>query len=162
MYILSFQILIDVVPTLPDIPLPPIQANYRPLPSIESITCSQTKRKGMLGRKTGLKRAAGTAHRRQREWVPAGLSSCCWRPVPCLMPGAWAAIQLNISVRGAFTGHLVPPPEHLRLWLTRVRALMRALSECLSNAGDFFPVCFSSFLRKITCWPFPGLWTCSS
>ncbi|XP_062450238.1 elongin-A isoform X2 [Rhea pennata] len=39
------RILIDVVPTLPDIPLPPIQANYRPLPSIESITCSQTKRK---------------------------------------------------------------------------------------------------------------------
>nr|XP_013808759.1 PREDICTED: transcription elongation factor B polypeptide 3 [Apteryx mantelli mantelli] len=41
------RILIDVVPTLPDIPLPPIQANYRPLPSIESITCSQTKRKAL-------------------------------------------------------------------------------------------------------------------
>lgn len=41
------RILIDVVPTLPDIPLPPIQANYRPLPSIESITCSQTKRKAV-------------------------------------------------------------------------------------------------------------------
>lgn len=54
MSILSFQIILDVVPTLPDIPLPPIQANYRPLPSIESITCSQTKRKGMLGRKMGL------------------------------------------------------------------------------------------------------------
>ncbi|XP_063211695.1 elongin-A-like isoform X2 [Chroicocephalus ridibundus] len=39
------RILLDVVPTLPDIPLPPIQANYRPLPSIESITYSQTKRK---------------------------------------------------------------------------------------------------------------------
>ncbi|XP_015738845.1 elongin-A isoform X2 [Coturnix japonica] len=39
------RMLIDVVPTLPDIPLPPIQANYRPLPSIESISCSQTKRK---------------------------------------------------------------------------------------------------------------------
>ncbi|NXX95704.1 ELOA1 protein, partial [Centropus bengalensis] len=37
----------DVVPTLPDIPLPPIQANYRPLPSIESVTCSQTKRKAL-------------------------------------------------------------------------------------------------------------------
>ncbi|NXA73011.1 ELOA1 protein, partial [Thryothorus ludovicianus] len=37
----------DAVPTLPDIPLPPIQANYRPLPSIESITCSQTKRKAV-------------------------------------------------------------------------------------------------------------------
>ncbi|NWI51886.1 ELOA1 protein, partial [Calyptomena viridis] len=44
---LSFQIILDVVPTLPDIPLPPIQANYRPLPSIESITCSQTKRKAV-------------------------------------------------------------------------------------------------------------------
>ncbi|KAM9214144.1 elongin-A isoform 1-T1 [Leptosomus discolor] len=41
------RILLDVVPTLPDIPLPPIQANYRPLPSIESITCSQTKRKAV-------------------------------------------------------------------------------------------------------------------
>lgn len=49
--VLSSQILIDVVPTLPDIPLPPIQANYRPLPSIESITCSQTKRKGTVGGK---------------------------------------------------------------------------------------------------------------
>ncbi|XP_075765232.1 elongin-A isoform X1 [Pelodiscus sinensis] len=35
----------DVMPTLPDIPLPAIQANYRPLPSLESITFSQTKRK---------------------------------------------------------------------------------------------------------------------
>ncbi|NWU95307.1 ELOA1 protein, partial [Upupa epops] len=41
------RIILDVVPTLPDIPLPPIQANYRPLPSIESITCSQTKRKAV-------------------------------------------------------------------------------------------------------------------
>ncbi|KAK2518648.1 elongin-a-like [Columba guinea] len=41
------RILLDVVPTLPDIPLPPIQANYRPLPSIESIMCSQTKRKAV-------------------------------------------------------------------------------------------------------------------
>ncbi|NXN40650.1 ELOA1 protein, partial [Rhinoptilus africanus] len=41
------RILLDVVPTLPDIPLPPIQANYRPLPSIDSITCSQTKRKAV-------------------------------------------------------------------------------------------------------------------
>ncbi|KAM6108457.1 elongin-A isoform 4-T4 [Pterocles gutturalis] len=39
------RILLDVIPTLPDIPLPPIQANYRPLPSIESVTCSQTKRR---------------------------------------------------------------------------------------------------------------------
>ncbi|KAJ7304353.1 hypothetical protein JRQ81_011904 [Phrynocephalus forsythii] len=31
------KIVFDVVPTLPDIPLPPIQANYRPLPSLESI-----------------------------------------------------------------------------------------------------------------------------
>ncbi|XP_074018014.1 elongin-A isoform X2 [Numenius arquata] len=41
------RIVLDVVPTLPDIPLPPIQANYRPLPSIESIPCSQTKRKAV-------------------------------------------------------------------------------------------------------------------
>ncbi|NXC33125.1 ELOA1 protein, partial [Campylorhamphus procurvoides] len=41
------RIILDVVPTLPDIPLPPIQANYRPLPSIESIACSQTKRKAV-------------------------------------------------------------------------------------------------------------------
>uniref|UniRef100_A0A8C8SXD8 Elongin-A n=1 Tax=Pelusios castaneus TaxID=367368 RepID=A0A8C8SXD8_9SAUR len=39
------KIPIDVMPTLPDIPLPAIQANYRPLPSLESITFSQTKRK---------------------------------------------------------------------------------------------------------------------
>ncbi|XP_075294023.1 elongin-A-like [Opisthocomus hoazin] len=39
------RILLDVVPSLPDIPLPPIQANYRPLPSVQCIACSQTKRK---------------------------------------------------------------------------------------------------------------------
>ncbi|NXL87520.1 ELOA1 protein, partial [Alectura lathami] len=41
------RILLDVVPTLPDIPLPPIQANYRPLPSVETIACSQPKRKAL-------------------------------------------------------------------------------------------------------------------
>ncbi|KAH0631142.1 hypothetical protein JD844_005294 [Phrynosoma platyrhinos] len=41
------KILIDVVPTLPDIPLPPIQANYRPLPSLESIPLAQPKRKAL-------------------------------------------------------------------------------------------------------------------
>ncbi|XP_059686637.1 elongin-A-like [Gavia stellata] len=41
------RVLLDVVPTLPDIPLPPIQANYLPLPSIESSTCSQRKRKAL-------------------------------------------------------------------------------------------------------------------
>jgi len=75
MFILSFQMLIDVVPTLPDIPLPPIQANYRPLPSIESITCSQTKRKGMLDRKRGLKWATDTVSRRCQECMQAGFSS---------------------------------------------------------------------------------------
>uniref|UniRef100_A0A8D0G8R2 Elongin-A n=1 Tax=Sphenodon punctatus TaxID=8508 RepID=A0A8D0G8R2_SPHPU len=39
------KIPIDVVPTLPDIPLPPIQANYRPLPSLDSIPLFQSKRK---------------------------------------------------------------------------------------------------------------------
>ncbi|XP_044280655.1 elongin-A isoform X2 [Varanus komodoensis] len=38
---------VDVVPTLPDIPLPPIQANYRPLPSLESILPTQPKRKAL-------------------------------------------------------------------------------------------------------------------
>uniref|UniRef100_A0A7M4FE69 Elongin-A n=1 Tax=Crocodylus porosus TaxID=8502 RepID=A0A7M4FE69_CROPO len=41
------RIPIDVVPTLPDIPLPLIQANYRPLPSLESIPCPQMKRKAV-------------------------------------------------------------------------------------------------------------------
>nr|XP_060640235.1 elongin-A [Anolis sagrei ordinatus] len=41
------KIPIDVVPTLPDIPLPPIQANYRPLPSLESIPLAQPKRKAL-------------------------------------------------------------------------------------------------------------------
>ncbi|XP_061453115.1 elongin-A [Rhineura floridana] len=39
------KVLIDVVPTLPDIPLPPIQANYRPLPTFEPIPLLQPKRK---------------------------------------------------------------------------------------------------------------------
>ncbi|XP_034974027.2 elongin-A [Zootoca vivipara] len=39
------KMIIDVVPTLPDIPLPPIQANYRPLPTIESMPLLQPKRK---------------------------------------------------------------------------------------------------------------------
>ncbi|XP_072836421.2 elongin-A [Pogona vitticeps] len=41
------KIVFDVVPTLPDIPLPPIQANYRPLPSLESIPPAQPKRKAL-------------------------------------------------------------------------------------------------------------------
>ncbi|XP_066530699.1 elongin-A isoform X2 [Hoplias malabaricus] len=36
---------IDVVPTLPDIPLPAIQPNYRPLPSIEVTPLSPQRRK---------------------------------------------------------------------------------------------------------------------
>ncbi|XP_030073799.1 elongin-A, partial [Microcaecilia unicolor] len=36
---------IDVVPALPDIPLPPIHPNYRPLPSIEAVPfCPQKKK----------------------------------------------------------------------------------------------------------------------
>ncbi|XP_068935209.1 elongin-A isoform X2 [Petaurus breviceps papuanus] len=35
----------DMTPTLPDIPLPTIQANYRPLPSLELIPSFQPKRK---------------------------------------------------------------------------------------------------------------------
>ncbi|XP_027697209.1 elongin-A isoform X1 [Vombatus ursinus] len=35
----------DATPTLPDIPLPTIQANYRPLPSLELIPSFQPKRK---------------------------------------------------------------------------------------------------------------------
>lgn len=84
LYLLSFQILLDVVPTLPEIPLPPIQANYRPLPSIESITCSQTKRKGMLARKGGLKQAAAILCGREWEQPLPGFKSSCWGLVSCL------------------------------------------------------------------------------
>ncbi|XP_034269329.1 elongin-A [Pantherophis guttatus] len=41
------KILIDVVPMLPDIPLPPIQATYRPLPSLDTISFTQPKRKAL-------------------------------------------------------------------------------------------------------------------
>ncbi|XP_013915907.1 PREDICTED: transcription elongation factor B polypeptide 3 [Thamnophis sirtalis] len=41
------KILIDVLPMLPDIPLPPIQANYRPLPSLETVPFVQPKRKAL-------------------------------------------------------------------------------------------------------------------
>uniref|UniRef100_A0A8C6X6U8 TFIIS N-terminal domain-containing protein n=1 Tax=Naja naja TaxID=35670 RepID=A0A8C6X6U8_NAJNA len=41
------RILIDVVPMLPDIPLPQIQANYRPLPSLDMISFTQPKRKAV-------------------------------------------------------------------------------------------------------------------
>ncbi|XP_055979297.1 elongin-A [Sorex fumeus] len=37
----------DVVPVLPDLPLPVIQANYRPLPSLELISSFQPKRKAL-------------------------------------------------------------------------------------------------------------------
>lgn len=37
---------VDVVPTLPDIPLPAIQPNYRPLPSIDVTPLSPQRRKG--------------------------------------------------------------------------------------------------------------------
>lgn len=40
------QMMIDVVPVLPDIPLPLIQPNYRPLPSIDYTPLSPPKRKG--------------------------------------------------------------------------------------------------------------------
>lgn len=36
---------IDVLPVLPDLPLPMIQANYRPLPSLELVSSFQPKRK---------------------------------------------------------------------------------------------------------------------
>ncbi|KAG8587942.1 hypothetical protein GDO81_005827 [Engystomops pustulosus] len=39
---------IDQVPVLPDIPLPTIQPNYRPLPSIEAVTYLPHKRKAPL------------------------------------------------------------------------------------------------------------------
>ncbi|XP_057555681.1 elongin-A [Hippopotamus amphibius kiboko] len=37
----------DVLPVLPDLPLPVIQANYRPLPSLELISSFQPKRKAV-------------------------------------------------------------------------------------------------------------------
>ncbi len=42
-----FLQVVDVVPTLPDIPLPAIQPNYRPLPSIDLTPLSPQRRKGM-------------------------------------------------------------------------------------------------------------------
>ncbi|XP_064408258.1 elongin-A isoform X1 [Latimeria chalumnae] len=42
------RIVIDEVPTLPDIPLPPIQPNYRPLPSVDLMPLSPQKRKAVL------------------------------------------------------------------------------------------------------------------
>ncbi|XP_043940755.1 elongin-A-like isoform X2 [Protopterus annectens] len=44
----SKKIVIDVVPTLPDIPLPPIQPNYRPLPSIDVIPLSPPKKRSAV------------------------------------------------------------------------------------------------------------------
>ncbi|XP_058051729.1 elongin-A [Ahaetulla prasina] len=41
------KILINVVPMLPDIPLPPIQATYRPLPSLDTTAFTQPKRKAL-------------------------------------------------------------------------------------------------------------------
>lgn len=99
--VLSSQILIDVVPTLPDIPLPPIQANYRPLPSIESITCSQTKRKGTVGGKRlwdGLQAGGGW----QLGSARAGSGAC-------LMPRAWAGAVERL--RGAFRAPPARPPQ---------------------------------------------------
>jgi hypothetical protein len=43
------QVPTDVLPALPDIPLPAIHANYRPLPSLELIPSFQPKRKGNFG-----------------------------------------------------------------------------------------------------------------
>lgn len=37
---------VEAVPTLPEIPLPAIQPNYRPLPSIEVTPLSPQRRKG--------------------------------------------------------------------------------------------------------------------
>ncbi|XP_078536933.1 elongin-A [Lissotriton helveticus] len=39
------KIKIDAVPVLPDIPLPPIQPNYRPLPTLETVPFSPQKKK---------------------------------------------------------------------------------------------------------------------
>ncbi|KAK2507595.1 hypothetical protein MC885_017959 [Smutsia gigantea] len=50
---------IDALPALPDLPLPMIQANYRPLPSLELISSFQPKRKeeeaGFTGRRMNSK-----------------------------------------------------------------------------------------------------------
>lgn len=46
-HVKSKKMMIDVVPVLPDIPLPLIQPNYRPLPSIDYTPLSPPKRKAM-------------------------------------------------------------------------------------------------------------------
>ncbi|KAM4796728.1 elongin-A [Rhinophrynus dorsalis] len=55
---------LDQVPVLPDIPLPPIQPNYRPLPSIEPVPFSPHKRKAPLLSSQDEEEAAGFTGRR--------------------------------------------------------------------------------------------------
>ncbi|XP_018097270.1 elongin-A isoform X2 [Xenopus laevis] len=55
---------IDQVPVLPDIPLPLIQPNYRPLPSIEPVVFSPNKRKAPLMSALEEEESAGFTGRR--------------------------------------------------------------------------------------------------
>ena len=44
--VFSPQVPADALPVLPDLPLPVIQANYRPLPTLELMSSFPPKRKG--------------------------------------------------------------------------------------------------------------------
>lgn len=45
LYVFCLQV-VEAVPALPEIPLPAIQPNYRPLPSIDATPLSPQRRKG--------------------------------------------------------------------------------------------------------------------
>ncbi|XP_014815253.1 PREDICTED: uncharacterized protein LOC106898491 [Calidris pugnax] len=81
------RILLDRDVTLPDIPLPPIQASWDPLPAPESQT-SEKIRRGTLGRQIGLKWAAATLCGRDWMRLASSLSLGGWCPASgCPQPG---------------------------------------------------------------------------
>lgn len=70
---------IDVVPVLPEIPLPVIQANYRPLPSLDLISSLQPKRK-VLSSPHEEEEAGFTGRRMNSKMQVYSGSKCAYLP----------------------------------------------------------------------------------
>ncbi|XP_075408422.1 elongin-A [Tenrec ecaudatus] len=69
----------DVVPVLPDLPLPMIQANYRPLPSLEYMSSLQPKRK-VLSSPQEEEEAGFTGRRMNSKMQVYSGSKCAYLP----------------------------------------------------------------------------------
>ncbi|XP_012860736.1 elongin-A [Echinops telfairi] len=75
----SAKVFSEVVPVLPDLPLPMIQANYRPLPSLEYMSSLQPKRK-VLSSPQEEEEAGFTGRRMNSKMQVYSGSKCAYLP----------------------------------------------------------------------------------